>query len=83
MFEGTGPKSLGIYQDPQATLKNQMGPFDEADIQKYYARVQVKDDETIIIESRSHKIGRNLQALVKIAFPQGIDKAPSYNTSII
>ena len=37
MFNGTGLNSLYIYQDPQAALKNKIGNFDEADLQKAYA----------------------------------------------
>ena len=44
IFEGTLIKELDIYQDPQYALKNKMGNFDEADLQKYYALEQGKDD---------------------------------------
>ena len=49
MFEVTGPPSLYLYQDPQSALKNKMGKFYEADIQKAYTRSQGKDDETVTI----------------------------------
>ena len=52
MFEDTGLKALDLDQDPQDTLKNKMGNFDETDIYKVYAQAQVKDDETVTIASR-------------------------------
>ena len=36
MFEGTGLTALYLDQDPQAALKNKMGNFDEAYLQKAY-----------------------------------------------
>ena len=53
MFKGTGFTALNLDQDPRALLKNKMGNFDEADLQKSYAQAQVKDDETVNIASRS------------------------------
>ena len=49
MFEGTSLTEIYLDQDPQAALKNKMGKFDEADIQKAYARTQGKYDETVTI----------------------------------
>ena len=53
MFKGTGFTALNLDQDPRALLKNKMGNFDEADLQKAYAQAQVKDDETVNLASRS------------------------------
>ena len=53
MFKGTGLTALELDQDPYATLNKKMGGFDEADLRKAYSRAQVKDDETVIISSRS------------------------------
>ena len=44
IYEGTGLTALDLYQDPQSALKNKMGNFDEADIQKGCAWQQVKYD---------------------------------------
>ena len=54
-----------------------MGYFDEADNRKAYARAQDKDDETLTITSRSHQIGRKLQAWKNTAPPAGFNIAPS------
>ena len=43
MFEGTWIMALYLYQVPQYALKNKMGNFDEADLQKSYSREQGKD----------------------------------------
>ena len=53
LFEGTGITKLYLDQDPQAALKNKIGNFDEAELQKPYAQVQGKYDETVNIVSRS------------------------------
>ena len=53
MFVGTGLKELDLYQDPRSALKNKIGKFDEADLQKAYARERGKYDETVTISSRS------------------------------
>ena len=82
MFEGTGLTAMDLDQDPKDYLNNQMGTFDEVDIQKSYARAQVKDDETITIASRSRQIGRKMQAQEKIASPPDIDIEPDGYTSI-
>ena len=37
MFEGTGPTKLNLDKDPQSTLKDKIGNFDEVDLQKAYA----------------------------------------------
>ena len=58
MFKGTCLTELDLDQDPQAALKNKIGNFYEADIQKAYARVQWKDDETVTITSISLKLGK-------------------------
>ena len=42
MFKVTGLTALYLDQDPQAALKNKMGNFDEAYIQKAYAWAQGK-----------------------------------------
>ena len=44
--------ALDLDQDPQSGLKNKMGHFDEAYLQKSYAQAQVKDDEIVTIASR-------------------------------
>ena len=62
MFRGTGITALDLDQDPQASLKNKMGNFDESDLQKAYAQAQSKYDETITIASRSQHIGRKIHA---------------------
>ena len=43
MFKGTGLQALDLDQYPQGTMKNIMGNFYEADIQKSYAWAQGKD----------------------------------------
>ena len=53
MFEGTGLTAFDLYQDSQDALKNKIGNFDDANLQKDYARAQGKDDETVTIASRS------------------------------
>ena len=45
MFEGTGLMALDLYHDPQSSMKNKMGNFDEADLQKFYAQAQVQDEK--------------------------------------
>ena len=77
MFEGTVLTALYIDQDPQAVLKNKMGNFDEAYLQKYYARAQGKDDEKVTIASISLQIGKKPQARTKTASPPGLNIAPS------
>ena len=52
MFKGTGLTVLYLDQEPQTALKNKMGNFDDADLQKAYAWEQVKNYETITIEGR-------------------------------
>ena len=56
MFKGTRLKALELDQDPNLSLNNQMGALDGAYIQKYYAFLQGKDDETVTILSRSHQV---------------------------
>ena len=71
MLEGTGFTALYLYQDPQSTLKKQYINFDEADLQKAYARAQGKYDETVTITSRSRQIGRKIQARTETERPPG------------
>ena len=49
MFKDTGLTAYYLDQDLQAELKNKMRNFDKADLQKYYARAQVKYNETVTI----------------------------------
>ena len=49
IFKCTGLKTLCIDQDPQAALKYKMVNFDEADLQRYYAQAQGKDNEPVTI----------------------------------
>ena len=81
-FKSTGLRELDLDQDPQTAQKNKMGTFDEAYIQKAYARAQVKDDKTVTIAIRSHHIIRKVQALVKTVSPSVLDIAPSDDPSI-
>ena len=60
-----------------------MGNFDEADLQKFYAQSQGKDDETVTIASRSRHIGRKFQAHSKTASPLGLNISPVDDPSII
>ena len=75
MFEGPGITALYLYQNPQVALKNKMGNFDEADLQKAYVQAQGKYNEAVTIASRSRQIGRKLQERTKTASP------PDFNTS--
>ena len=59
-----------------------MGNFDEADLQKACARAQVKYVEMVTIASRSHQIGRKLQARTKTAPPPGFNIALVEDPSI-
>ena len=59
-----------------------MGNFDEADLQKTYARAQGKDDKTATIASISRQIGRKLQAHTQILSPPGLNIAPAKYPSI-
>ena len=59
-----------------------MGNFDEAYLQKSYARAQGKDDETVTIVSRSRQIGRKLKIQKNTAPPPGFNIAPSKYSSI-
>ena len=56
MFEGTGPTKLNLDKDPQSTLKDKIGKFDEVDLQKSYAWAQVKYDERVTITVISRQI---------------------------
>ena len=56
--------------------------FDEADIQGYYARSQLKDYETVTIAIRSRQIGRKLQARKNKTSPPCLNIAPSKYSSI-
>ena len=76
MLQATGLTTIDLYQYPQAALKNKIGNFDKADLQKSYAWSQGKDNETVIISIRSRQIGRKLQARTETASPTGINIAP-------
>ena len=76
MFKGTGLVSLDLYHDPQSALKNEMEIFDETDLQKSYAKPQGKDDETVIIASRSHHIGRKIKELTNTLPLPGFNSTP-------
>ena len=82
MFDGTDLTVLYLDQYPHNVLKNKIGNFDEADLQKAYARAQGKDDEMVTIVSRSRQIGRKLQAQTGIAPPPCLNIAPSEDPSI-
>ena len=82
MFEVTVLTTLELDQDPQSALKNKMGDFDEADLQKAYAQSQGKGDETLTIASISHQIGSKFQAQTKIASHPGLKIATSEYSSI-
>ena len=82
MFEVTGLMSLSLDQDPQATLENQIGNFDELDLQKFYAHAQEKDDETLTIASRSHQIGRKFQEQANTVSTPGLNIAHVDDVSI-
>ena len=45
MFEVTVLTTLELDQDPQSALKNKMGDFDEAYLQKAYAQSQGKNEK--------------------------------------
>ena len=51
MLKSTGLKTIDLERYPQASLKNKMGNFYEADIQKAYAPAQGKYNESVIIAS--------------------------------
>ena len=82
MFEGTGLTALDLYQDSQASLKNKMANFDEADPQKAYDLSQGKDDETVRISSGSCQIGRKFQSQEKAVSPPGLNIEPDKDPSI-
>ena len=82
MLKGTGITELDLNQDSQDYLKNKTSNFDEADIQKSYSQSQGKGDEIFTIASRSHQIGRELQAQTKTASPPDLNIAPDEYTSI-
>ena len=69
--------ALDLDQDLQAALKNKMGNFYGAYLQKAYARAQGKDIETENIASRSRQIGRKLQAQTNKESPPGLNKEPA------
>ena len=70
MFKGTGLVVLELYQDRQAALKNKMGYFYEADLQKSYYQLQGNDDEIVIIASKLRQIGRNYRQVQRQRLPQ-------------
>ena len=53
MFDGTDLTVLYLDQYPHNVLKNKIGNFDEAGLQKAYAREPGKYDEMVTIVSRS------------------------------
>ena len=59
-----------------------MGDFDEADLQKYYALAQIKDDETVTIAGISRQIGRKIQASTNTAPPPGFNIGTAEDPSI-
>ena len=75
MFKGPGLTEFYLDQDPQAELKNKMRNFDKADLQKYYARAQVKYDETVTI-------ARKIQSQTNTAPPPGFNIASVEEPSI-
>ena len=75
-FEGTGLTEFDIYQDPQDALKDKIGNFDEADLQKAYARSQGKYYKTVTIESRSRQIGRELKPQTTPGLNIALDEYP-------
>ena len=81
MFKVIFLTALDPDQDPQYALKNKMGNFDEADIQKSYTQAQGKDDETVTLASRSRKIYRKLKSRTNTASSPGVDIAPSEDPS--
>ena len=86
VMEGTikdkGLTELYLDQDPKVALNNKMRNFDEADLQKSYAREQVKYDEKVTIVSRLRQIGSKIQARTNTAPPPGFNIAPSEHPSI-
>ena len=77
VLKGTGIMAFYLDLDPQAALKKKVGNFDEADLQKSYARAKGKDYETVAISSRSIHIGSKIQALTQTAPLIGFNIAPS------
>ena len=73
---------MDLDQYPQAALKNKMGNFDKADLQKDYSWEQGKDDAKLTIASISHQIGRKLQARTKIASTPCLNITPAKYPSI-
>ena len=59
-----------------------MGNFAEVDLQKSYAQAKGKYDEAITNASRSHHIGRKVQALKNTFPPPGFNIAPAKDPSI-
>ena len=76
MFEGTGLTEIDLDQDPQSALKNRMGNFDQAYLQKAYALKHGKDDKTVTITSRSSLIGKKMKAWTKTLPTPGLNIAP-------
>ena len=82
MFEGTGLTELYLDQDQQAVVRNKMGKFDKADIQKTYAWAQGKDYEKVIIASILCQIRRKLQEQTNTYSPPGFNISPQKYLSI-
>ena len=81
-FKVTGLTDLYLYQDPQDVLKNQMGNFNEADCNKYYARSLVEYYKTVTIASRSRQIRSKLQERTKTSPLPGLNISPAKEPSI-
>ena len=73
MLEGTGLTELDLDQDPQASLKNKMGNFDEVGLQKAYTWAHGKHDKTVTIANRSRQIGSKFQTRKNIESPAGLN----------
>ena len=82
MFKGTGFTSLYFNQEPQAALKNKMGNFDGAYLQKSCTQAQGKDDEAVTIASISRQIERKIQARSNTAPLSGFNIALAKDNSI-
>ena len=83
IFKGTGLTALYLDQGPQVLLKNKMGNFDEAKLQKSYAWAQSKYDEMATIANRSLQIGRKVQVQKNTAPPPGFNITPAEDPSVI
>ena len=82
IFESTGLTSLDLDQEPQAALKNKMGNFVEAYLQKSYAWALGKGNEPVNIARRSRQIGMKLQTKTTTASPPLLNIPPNKYRSI-